>query len=503
MVPPAPEEPILESIFVPDSTGGRVVAQNTAGDYNVFQARWSHLDPPVRPFELRVRAPLLTDLMIFMNNQQLNAVSDAAKHPEFEASGYYFVAEGVMPGGEYGFYRIRVVPPLALHRTIGTQTEVRIRNTRKNEFSLDYRETTVHFAAVGLDGRPVVGRVEPNTVFDDGWNSKNWRPGGPWQAHAMQSIVARKVTVAGWLDQKPFPNNPEPKTDDTSFVERPDHREDWHYPIWLDPDFIERTYRGHKDAEPLGGAVLRGNPTNFFPFFYPDWNDMPLLASNKAADVGTFLFPLPLHPPDQYFRCELNSWHIAKRGPPPSGWVLDPDLAFADNAWPFRPMLPLRRNNTERELDAGDYVIVSGTLWQDSSHEGLNPDPNQGEAGCWNHFHKGHGGWLEIHPVDMVRREPSPTLRKQPRVVALCAPPNQTRDGTFELTPAASAPPRPGAKLQWTELIDSRFTAPGTVQSKDIKEITTPEGNPALRVSIKVGGPEGGRFKAVYVLWWN
>ncbi len=55
-------------------------------------------------------------------------------------------------------------------------------------------------------------------------------------------------------------------------------------------------------------------------------------------------------------------------------------------------------------LQQGDYVEVQGTLWQDSAHDAGQPTP------CWGKplsFHN-QDGWLEIHPVDSIRRIPAP-----------------------------------------------------------------------------------------------
>jgi len=470
--------PILESIFVSSSLGGeRIVAQNTGGDYYVF---------PCTSLELRVRAQLGVGFRIYFNTQQLQLVSNRSPRSDLDASGYFSVTQEAMPGGQEGFYRIWVVPPIALRAWPRTATDLQIQSLNPG----GPLSTFASFAAVDFPFfTPHVARVEPSSVFDDGWNSKNSRDLGPWQAHAKQSIIARKVTLAGWLVHNPSPTN------SGIFVERPDQSEDWHYTIWLDPDFIERTYGGHTSAQPLAGAILPGNPSNFFPWLNPGANDIPLLSPGAVPDVGTFL--ITAH---QDFAVELNAWHRSKRGTPPAGWIGDPRPGFGDNAWPFPPRLPFN-DGSGRDLQEGDYVIVSGTLWQDSGHR-----PKQGEDGfeereCWNNGFRGQDGWLEIHPVDMVRRQASPKIRKHTHTVTMCAPPNQTKSiVSRDLTPVE--PYVAGKKLKWKEYVDARFSKGGRNVLANV--VTDSNGaNPRLRVSGQVGGAQGGSFKATYVLWWE
>ena len=454
---PSTEPPILESIFVVTPSERRIVAQNTGGDYNVL---------PCDSFELRVRSPLLSDFRIFMNNQTLAFVSGRARHPELDASGYFSFTEEVLPGAGYGFYRIWVVPPLAIRNGAGSQIGIQIRKiSLDSTLPSNQRETNIYarFAAVGPTGDPIVAKVEPSTVFDDGWNSKNSRDPGLWQAHAKQSIVARKVTLAGWL-AKDFPH----RNNGGIFVERSDQSEDWQYTIWLDPDFIERTYGGQQSAQPLAGTILPGNPTSciiamlndcypggLLDTRYPiEANDIPLLSQAVVPDVGTFL--LTNH---HDFTVELNAWHRSRRGAPPAGWVGDPDPAYADNAWPFPPKLPFD-DGSGRQLNEGDYVIVSGTLWQDSGHRPSSGEPDFDQRDCWFRSFPGQDGWLEIHPADMVRRVAAPKVRKHTQVVALCAPPNQTKSVTMDLVPFEPYDPSK-PQLKWREYVDPRFSKGG------------------------------------------
>jgi hypothetical protein len=76
--------------------------------------------------------------------------------------------------------------------------------------------------------------------------------------------------------------------------------------------------------------------------------------------------------------------HSQGRGQPYPGWQALPE---DDNAWfPFDPRDP---DGSGSPLMPGDYVVMRGALWQDTSHGG---DP--WETGST----VGHGGGSEIHP---------------------------------------------------------------------------------------------------------
>jgi predicted nucleic acid-binding protein len=87
----------------------------------------------------------------------------------------------------------------------------------------------------------------PSEVFDDGGDNSK----GFW---ATQAIVARDVLLAGWLvGGKGLGRND--GDDDADWG--PHASEDWHFDLWLDNDFIEKTY---SDAlGPLRDATIRGN----------------------------------------------------------------------------------------------------------------------------------------------------------------------------------------------------------------------------------------------------
>ena len=329
-------------------------------------------------------------------------------------------------------------------------------------------------------------KERPSTVFDDGQeNSK-----GFWSKRA---IVARDVT--GWLVGPA-------RNDEAKYG--PGASEDWHYRIYLDPDFIERTY-GSGLIAPLAGAVMTGNQNEF-------WVGTPppriSLLNGSPPTAGTFLMPGA----DPYFEVELNAWHMRDtpqghgRSTPPLGWVLDPyPDTYSNNAWPFDPRYPTGDDPAKVSADplkAGDYVILSGTLWQDSGH--LGEETSEGERHCWNSAYKNHAGWLELHPIDFIRRvRPAPKLRKHAVHVSACAWPGDQKVVEKYLSPEEVGV-HSGEKsvLKFQEIPDTRFTRMESV-SEHIVEIPSCE-PPRLRVRVKLDGTRDfATFNATYVTWWE
>jgi hypothetical protein len=355
--------------------------------------------------------------------------------------------------------------------------------------------------------------VRPSFVFDrPGDNTK-----GVW---AWRAIVARDVTLAGWLK--------EPTHEFRGFeggwdVVGPDGEpsfgsEDWHYDIWLDPNFIDTYYENH--LGPLKEGVLLGNELEF-RIGVPR---IPLVAGRPTADT----FSLPCQGlqsreavrPFGHFTVELNAWHVQPtpgstkvdhqgRGGAPAGWKQDPNSRFPNNWFPFNTRFGT--DATVAALQPDDYVIVRGTLWQDSSH-GLHDEARVQRVVDWDDAFPNHAGWLEIHPVDSIRRaSPPPGPRKDVQVVSLCAPPGQTRTQSYDVYPAARGA-RPDGQpnyvignpaqfetLAYTELIDARFTRAGTYRNKVERH------HDHLRVEVTCQGTPfyAGTFKATYLLWWG
>lgn len=144
-----------------------------------------------------------------MDSYRLEPITTPEEHPEFDASGYFAVEATELFGGE-SFYRMTVILPNALRLGRVSQIPLRISKISRTTLlptELCEASSGLLIAGVGAFFLPLVAKTEPNTVFDDGWSSKNSRDPGPWQAHAKQSIVARKVTLAGWLTTSPERNS--------------------------------------------------------------------------------------------------------------------------------------------------------------------------------------------------------------------------------------------------------------------------------------------------------
>jgi hypothetical protein len=487
--PSTPPTPILETFYLsqPPGPGGLVLARRAGG---VFQAYGAKL------VQLRLRAAWPAELAVTINGRTITRVDDEGQHPELEAQGYFVYSVTPLPPGPVKglsyFWKVNITIPQSDRPTgymLGVSSVVA--NAQPTPAS---EPLVMKVAAVG----PEQPRQRPSTIFDDGAeNSK-----GAWSKRA---IVARDVTLSGWLQggEGNLGRNR---------AGGPAASEDWHYTIWLDEDFIERNYG--PDDKPLLGAVMTGNQIEVRP-------GAPTISllNGKAPTADTFMLP-GLNVPNVEFSgfvVELNAWHISGRGELfPQGWVRDPERTekeYYDNVWPFDP----RHGSVgDKELKAGDYVILSGTLWQDSSHFG---DPEDSDfkpevyryRHCWDGLYPNHGGWLEIHPVDWIQlAEPAPPLRRHVAVVGACALPGKVDDVDTYLSPTdvELKPPSERSVLKYRELIDDRFTRKGSLQ---VHMVDVDSRDPTkLHVRVRVVGQpgdvpilQGGSFKATYIMWWE
>lgn len=333
-------------------------------------------------------------------------------------------------------------------------------------------------------------RLASNTFDDGGENSKLDR--------ARSQIVARNVVLAGWL----YVGNPDIPGDDSKPSRYnapnllPGETEDFHYDIWLDDDFLARNYGGVTGLKPLlsmsqippegGGSVA-----------------LPLLdPTTQRLNVSSLTLP-----GSELFAVELNAWHTTpgRRGPKPNGWVDDPDPNLNANAWPFHPTRPLGIGPNDPDLKPGDYVIITGTLWQDTAHLSMN-DPGRPNRRCFDSKFKGHAGWLEIHPVDSVRKVDSPAVpvevngtttyfyRKHPFMRSICDPvANQLNE---YITPR-QPPPDANAVLKFEVQTDTRMSSASATSSAEI-DPRCPD-----RLHVQASVPAGGTFKATYITWWE
>jgi hypothetical protein len=309
-------------------------------------------------------------------------------------------------------------------------------------------------------------------VFDAGDNTKD-------DNRSMTAIVARGVVLAGWVSQFAGRND--------DGTHRSNESEDWHFEFWPDPDFIQRNY-GTFPVEPIATANMPGNVT---PLIRGPATPIPLVPAGTPITVSNFIIP-----GSGLITSELNAWHIADRGSRPTGWVPDPDQqAHSGNAWPFDPTRPLGVPASET-LQAGDYIIVSGTLWEDTAHATYPAHAIDFLRKCLDDKFKGHGGWLEIHPVDSIRRlakEDQPAPRKHVEMRSACNPGGASFDA-FLLHPDP-APPK--SELKFETIVDSRFTDTN-VEHTEVVEYNCPT---QLHVKGKTG--PGGTLKLTYILWWE
>jgi hypothetical protein len=474
---PAAETPVLETIL--DIDNNLLAPFHTSG---VFEVQ------PGRRFELRLRAIWPSEIRVKIGNQSLPEVKDAASHPELDSSGYYRISDvrQVHTGDPRFFWRVFVVLPLDKRANVNFAMTVHDISQNQNLSGTDKEALPLQIAVVRT---PAPTSPRPSAVFFDGPDAKHIKVGPD---HAF---IADNVTLAGWLVGTPDRNG------DSG-------TEDWHYSIWLDNDFIERNYRA--TTQPLAAATIPGRWYSPSDNLIHPYTPIPLTGGTQP-NAGTFLVPgLDI------MNVELNAWHRSKHdNQVPSGWVTDPELGdWPDVFWPFNVMKPFGIAANEPELQEGDYVIITGALVEDSGH--LHPDKNgmlnelSPRHKCWMDTYHGHGGWLEIHPLDSIRRvskSQEPTVRITPRVFQVCrevAGNTPSREDVY-LAPIPSAPPTANSVLRFREIIDERFTDMSTID-RHIVEISSLN-EPALlqvHVSLKtLNGQASGHFKAVYLLWWE
>ena len=498
MAQPPACTPILETVFIPPTAGattGRVTAISWDGSIKV---------QPAVTVLLRIRAPYPTTLIVLINGQQLTQVPIGTIPPQPDDSGFYTIDPQPLPGPPTAwlFWTVTIKLPKEFRFTSGNVNVPAFTITLR-DISLDPGLTgnlkqapdlNLAIAAYTFNQCPPActsGAPAPSQVFLHGENSKDdtsW----PNMPRAALGIVAQDVTLAGWI--RPG----DPHREDFPFS--PPRSEDFHYGLLLDPDFIQRTYPA--GVSPLVNAIMPGQPENQAcwvvnpgygcPCLLPGCAAKIPLTGNAAPDAGTFLLP-----GNGYMEVELNAWHKSARGPAPQGYQDEP-APYTDNAWGFNlatgMVLAPAASHT---LQSGDYVIVTGTLWQDIAHLASDPNPTRS---CFDSALAGHGGWLEIHPVDVVRYvQPAPRVRKHPEVVSLCSQSGSAYYGN-QLT--ADDAPTNHSVLRYAELPDARFTDPRTTMNKSFSlDACDPS---KLGVTISAQHPGGtAYYKSVILVWWE
>ncbi|MEV3855709.1 hypothetical protein AB0J38_15465 [Streptomyces sp. NPDC050095] len=318
---------------------------------------------------------------------------------------------------------------------------------------------------------------------------------------SLAFTARRHVLVAGWLREgHPYANR------------LPHGLEDVHYDIDLDPVFLERMYGYDGVSEALVDAYWPGHllendkdrpapvPLRIATLRPPTGS-----AQQRRVPFSSWIMPgvnVPwIHP-------ELEAWHVNDqppfefgqlrahsqgRGPAPAGWR---PLANDDNSWfPFPPVNP---EGAARSLQAGDYVVLRGSLWQDHHH---------GMPGPWARGNTlGHSDWtLEMHPPDWIcrTRSPGPDARVSVGTLDICTPETTGPEmaATVTVTPefAPSSSQRTlRLRRGWAE-IDVNCTDGSTILRYGLT--TSPEGVVG-RFSVEPTAGRQGRMKgAVFAAW--
>jgi hypothetical protein len=477
---PAAQTPVLETILDIDNN---VIAP--FGPPGTFQMN------PGRRIELRLRLPYPSNVGVGIGNNRLPEVTDTASHPELD--GYFHVQNVtvVEASDPLFFYRVLVVLPQAQQG--GVDYTLKVFDIPKNQALTGTQTEAPAFFSVMRTPNPT---PQPSAIlFQDNMIPDQKHPRKVDANSTDHAWIADNITLAGWLIKAPDPSQV-----DNSL-------EDFHYSIWLDNDFIERNY--HATTSGINNAIMPGRwYTQFDNIFKP--KVAISLTGGQQPNAGMFLLP-----GIEEFTVEMNAWHIPLHpGLPPSGWISIPGLLQV--AWPFDPQKVF---DLSSNLQDGDYIIISGALAQNSAElhgdEGSKGEDHRGEPvfvnywkhQCWEDHYKGQGGWLEIHPLDSIRRVPSvqaPAVRKQPQTIQVCDEGNRNTP-SFVDTLIPPEPPSPTGsradflQVKFREIIDDRFTDMSTV-SKHVIEVD-PCFPTRLHVAINVN-PQG-HFKAVYLVWWQ
>jgi len=415
--------PVLETV-VEQNVGPRIVPEAPDGSYTILG----------RALRFRVQGD--SNLRVQINHGNLPRRSQATA-----SSGWYEPAGAVLKSGSRNFFwDIAVELPDQILLPGVKNFQVTFDYDTVTTTATPHPSLTVIARLQGNDAAYVAAMPRPSDVFVD--NTENTKGDN----RMAISLVTRGVTLAGWLSG--------PKREDVGFAGTTGS-EDWHYTIFLDPDFIERNYGGSLLIEPLKSAAL---PGHVVPFIRGTAPLIPLLSHDAAAATSKPTAAAFTLPGLANFEVELNAWHTwsAARGPKPTGWVSDPEIfRYSGNAWPFDPRM---RN-------------------------------------CFDDRYLGHGGYLELHPVDAVRRVDAPRPRKHVVGMAACHPPQPNIDARLS---HPDPPPGDNFILRYEMLVDDRFTSANAVHAEQV-DYSCPV--PALHVTANL--PGSGSFHGVYSLWWE
>lgn len=478
-LPPA-EVPVLETILDVDHN---LIAP--FGSPGVFQMK------PGQRIELRLRVPYPSNVGVGIENKRLPEVTDTASHPELD--GYFHVQSvtAVDASDPHFFYRVLVVLPQIQRGTVNYALSI-FDTSQNQNLTGTQKEASATFTVFRFPN----DTPQPSTILFQSGNKvpdqKHPRDGGDG------AWIADNITLAGWLIRTPTTSGANNSI------------EDIHYSLWLDNDFIERNYQATTAG--LDSAIMPGRWRDEADNILFPKKKVPL-TGGQPPNAGMFL----LSGNGNEFTVEMNAWHRSSHNQQvPLGWLPDPTLT--DVVWPFNVQTPFDFSPDPTcgtqpctTLSMGDYVILNGVLVQDSAHQHDDENPVKDvvywNRHCWEDHYKGQGGWLEIHPVDGLRRVPTaqaPSLRKYPRMIQVCdeGDGNTPTFVNLRVPPEPEMPSGPRAdflQLQFRELIDDRFTDMNTV-NQHIVEVDHCD---PTKLHVQVSVQPHGHFKAVYLLWWQ
>jgi hypothetical protein len=427
-----------------------------------------------------VQADWSTNIVVSVDGQDL-----PRREGRSDDQGWFDPTARVLPAPSRKlFWNIEISVPPDKRSTLGpVQVEVLDNTFLKDPPPLEKRPpVTVQLVSVANSGRFRL----PSEFFNEAQGDNTKEDG-----RAKSQVITKGVVLAGWLwDGSDGDAAPTRNDSGEGQLIRANESEDYHYDFWLDNDFIARNY-GSPNLEPVRSAVVKGARSRLVDL--RPGREFSLLNEGRI-NAASFLWPGN----GGLFTVELNAWHIADRGEPPAGWAgREPSEPDKDgNAWPFRPRRPLGVGTNDPELAPGDYVIISGTLWQDTSHA------DNTEVGrfrqCWDDHLPGHGGWLEIHPVDSVRKVDPPSPRKQTDMINLCSPALGNTTATLSPRLNRGETLTTDMVLRCQRIIDKRFTPHNSFQ---LFEHLTNDKPAKLRVTFNTLIET--TAQVVYITWYE
>jgi hypothetical protein len=326
-------------------------------------------------------------------------------------------------------------------------------------------------------------------------------PLGSWTYNCQpsSSLVQREVLVAGWLNAAHGESPPSPWVNIAN-----NGIEDVHYDLVLDPVFVERMYGPGGLSLRMDGVRYFGNPPDVVPLAFAA--GPPTQAGGPPSNTFNSWI-LPGSGDD--IHGELNAWHtrdtagwfqrhMVGRGPAPAGWVnpfgQDPDAFF-----PFHPMKP---ESESRALQAGDYVVMRGPLWQDRYHgdatEVLDP---------WDTGLTRHHAWLEMHPIDWVVRVRGPQANARVTVARRNLIADQAAGATAqfdESVPPSFAPSATGRSLHVRRVRALTDSRPGMTYSGPVQLRTTlRDDHVDIGATVTSGAAGQGRWHGSWLIEWS